>query len=75
MLQVNDCAYVESGRLHLILESFTNLLEADFTNLEKEVTKCAGQLPRVIKAPVSSSTDDKLEDFPDLVPATVTEEE
>ncbi|KAG0340012.1 hypothetical protein BG000_000867 [Podila horticola] len=40
---------------------------------EREVTKYAGQLPRVIKAPVSSSTDNKLEDFPDVVPATPRE--
>ncbi|KAF9368752.1 hypothetical protein CPC16_005078 [Podila verticillata] len=29
-LHVNDCGYVESERVHSILESFPNLREADF---------------------------------------------
>lgn len=69
MLHVNDCGYVESERVHHILESFPNLREVDFTTTEKEVAEFSGLIPREIKA-YRSSLDDELEVLSDQVPTT-----
>jgi len=68
VLHVNDCGYVESERVHHILESFPNLREADFTTTEKEVAEFSELLPREIKA-YRSSLDDELKVLSDQVPA------